>query len=422
VAFTIGAINNPANNVSTRAGFDHIERVDVPNQSTVVVHLKTAYGAIVPSLFCSVTGPAILPKHLLGGLHDINNAPYNALPVGIGPFRYAAWKRGDQIELERNPFYWRGPAALERVIYKLIPDRNTVLTQLQTGELDMWYPFGGSYLSRVAAVPGVHVIRQPGYAINQILLNVMGPVLGDRAVRRALRYAVDRRLIRDKVGHGVGILQNVIVSTVDPSTPKDIAFTPFDLQKANAILEAAGWKRGPDGIRVKGGGRLALTFVSSVGTPDADISIELVRSWWSQIGAQVDVRRFESSLLFGPYASGGILANGKFDVMLLGQDVPPPFDLTLAYGCHEVPPAGQNYARYCNPKLDAITAQYDRTYDDAGRDRLLAQALHLIDDEALVIVTFGREDLFGVNNAVKNFAPNAATPFDDMLHVDVTSP
>ncbi len=369
-----------------------------------------------------MTGPAILPKHLLGGLHDINNAPYNALPVGIGPFRYAAWKRGDQIELERNPFYWRGPAALERVIYKLIPDRNTVLTQLQTGELDMWYPFGGSYLSRVAAVPGVHVIRQPGYAINQILLNVMGPVLGDRAVRRALRYAVDRRLIRDKVGHGVGILQNVIVSTVDPSTPKDIAFTPFDLQKANAILEAAGWKRGPDGIRVKGGGRLALTFVSSVGTPDADISIELVRSWWSQIGAQVDVRRFESSLLFGPYASGGILANGKFDVMLLGQDVPPPFDLTLAYGCHEVPPAGQNYARYCNPKLDAITAQYDRTYDDAGRDRLLAQALHLIDDEALVIVTFGREDLFGVNNAVKNFAPNAATPFDDMLHVDVTSP
>ena len=420
VAFTIGAMNNPANVVPTRSGFDQITAVEEPDKFTLVVHLKAPFGAIVPTLFGSNNSVAILPKHMLGGLHDMNNAPYNALPVGIGPFRYAAWKRGDQIELERNPYYWRGQATLDRVILKLIPDRNTVLTQLQTGEIDMWYPFGGAFLSRVEGIPNVHVIRQPSYAVNQILLNVRGPVLSERRVRQALRFAIDRRLLREKVGHGVGILQNVIVPSVDPSTPKDIAFTPFDIAKANAILDAAGWRRGADGLRAKNGNRLSILFVSSAGTPDADTSIELIRSWLSEIGAGLDVRRYQSETLFGPYSSGGILANGHFDAIFIGRVLPAPFDLTLAFGCKQFPPAGQNYGHYCNPKLDAILRSYDAAYDETQRAKLLSQALRIIDDEALVIVTTGREDLFGVINAVKNFRPNSATPFDDMLGVDVS--
>jgi peptide/nickel transport system substrate-binding protein len=362
---------------------------------------------------------AILPKHILGGLRDINNAPYNALPVGIGPFRYAAWKRGEQIELERNPFYWRGQPALERVIMKLIPDRNTVLTQLQTGELDMWYPFGGSFLARVQSIANVHIIRQPSYTVNQLLLNAASAPISERPVREALRYAVDRRLLRDKVGHGVGILQNVVVPLADPSAPRDIHFTPFDIAKASAILEAAGWKRGADGIRVKNGTRLSVAFVSTTGTPDADTSIELIRSWWAQAGIDLDVRRYQSELIFGPYASGGILANGHFAALFMGRTLPAPFDLTTAFGCRQIPPAGQNYSRLCDPGLDAVLARYDQTYDEAARDKLLSQALHIIDNDALAIVTTGREDIFGVSNAVKNFVPNSATPFDDMLHVDV---
>jgi peptide/nickel transport system substrate-binding protein len=419
VAFTIAAINNPSNSVATRHGFDQITQVDEPDKFTVVAHLKSPFGAIVPTLFASNGGLAILPKHILGRLHDMNDVPFNALPVGIGPFRYAAWRRGDQIVLDRNPNYWRGRAALEHIVMKLIPDRNTVLTQLQSGELDLWYPVGGSFFSRVSRIPNVHIIRQPGYAINQVLFNVTGPVLAQRSVRQALRYAVDRRSLREKVGHGIGLLQNVIVPAVDPSTPKDIAFTPFDVAKANAILDAAGWRRGSDGVRQKDGNRLSLALVSSTGTPDADTTIELVRTWWNEIGVQLDVRRYRSEVLFGPYASGGILANGRFDLMFLGQVLPAPFDLTLAYGCKMIPPAGQNYTRSCNPKLDALLAKYDTTYDDSARARLLSQALQTIDDEALVIVTTGREDLFGVNDAVKNFSPNSATPFDDLLQVDV---
>ncbi len=419
VAFTIAAINNSANVVPTRAGFDQIARIDEPDPLTVVLHLKAPFGAIVPTLFASSGIFAILPKHVLGTLHDMNTAPFNSLPVGIGPFRYAAWKRGDEIELERNPNYWRGQAALDRVIMKLIPDRNTVLTQLQTGELDVWYPFGGSYLSRVAAIPGIHLIRQPAYSVNEVALNLKSPMLVDRSVRQAMRYGLNRAVLRDKVGHGVGILQDVVFPTIDPSTPKDIPFTAYAPDRANAILDAAGWKRGADGIRQKNGQRLSLAVATSAGTPDADVQIELIRSWWQPIGIAMDVRRYQSSLLFGPYNEGGIFETGKFDVMFLGRSFPAPFDITSLFGCSHFPPAGQNEERYCNPKFDAIAAEYDRTYDDGTRAKLLDRAAHILEADVPVIVTVGREDLFGVSNAVKNFHPHAAAPFDDMLKVDV---
>jgi peptide/nickel transport system substrate-binding protein len=419
VAFSIAAINNPANNIADRSGFDQIARVEEPDKFTVIVHLKTPVGAIVYRLFASNQGGALLPKHILGALPDMNTAAYNSLPVGIGPFRYKAWKRGDEIELEANPNYWRGRPALSEVIYKLIPDRNTVLTQLETGELDMWVPFGGVYLSRVSAIENLHVIRHPSYIVNQILFNTTSGPLEDRVVRQALRFAVDRQEIRDKVGHGVGIVQNVPFPEVDPEVPRDIAITPYDLAKANALLDADGWKRGADGIRVKDGQRLEVPFVSSTGTPDGDTSIEIIRSSWKQIGVDMSVQRYLSALLFGPYASGGILANGKFGAMFLGNEIAAPLDVANVYACKSFPPAGQNYYRFCDPKLEPLIARYSGTIDSSERAKLLSAILHVVDDQSIAVIAYAREDLFGVSNAVKNFAPNNATPFDDMMHVDV---
>jgi peptide/nickel transport system substrate-binding protein len=420
IVFSIAAENNAANNIVDRSGFDHIAKIDEPNKQTVIVHLKVPIGAIVYRLFASnQTSSAILPKHLLGSLPDINTAPFNALPIGAGPFRYKAWERGDRVELEPNPFYWRGRPSLSEVVMKLIPDRNTVLTQLQTGELDMWYPFGGAYLSRVQSIPNVHVIRQPSYANNLVLFNTTAPALKDRTVREALRFAVDRRTLRDKVSHGVGNLQNVLLPEVDPAVPKNIAFTPFDLAKANALLDAGGWKRGDDGVRSKDGVRLSIDFASSQGTPDADTAIELIRASWKEIGVEINVQRYQSSVLFGPYAAGGILATGKFGVLFLGNVVPAPFDLENEYGCSGFPPKGQNYNRFCYPPLEPLIADYARSFDSKQRAAKLSKVLHLLDDQAISIVTVGREDLFGVSDAVKNFHPNNATPFDDMMHVDV---
>jgi peptide/nickel transport system substrate-binding protein len=419
VIFSINAMNNSANNVVGRDGFDRVTRLDEPNKYTVVVHLRETYGEIVPTLFSSSGGTAVLPKHLLGSLPDINKAPYNDLPVGIGPFRYAAWKRGDAVELEANPYYWRGRPKLERVIMKIIPDRNTVLTQLQTGEIDMWFPFGGVYLSRVQAIPSVYVLRMPAYAYNEIALNVKNPALADRTVRQALRLATDRKALRDKIGHGVGILQDVAAPTVDPAVPKDIPFVEYDPGNANALLDRDGWVRGPDGIRAKNGTRLSFDVATSSGTPDVDIQIELIRTWWKAIGVELNVQHYQAAMMFAPYSDGGILYSGKFDVAFLGWFTPVPIDPFNLYSCKMFPPAGQNVGHYCDPKVDALLAEMRSTYDYDRYKTDLGKVLRQMSDDVPVIVQTGRENIFGINKDLKNFDPNDVSLFDDMMNVDI---
>ena len=417
--FTVAAINNPANIIPSRQGFERIVRIDEPDKFTAIVHLKSPYGAIVPTLFSTAAGGAILPKHLLGSLPNMNDADFNALPVGIGPFRYVTWKRGDRIELERNPSYWRGRPALDRVIMKIVPDRNTVLTQLQTGELDMWYPFGGAFFARVAAIPGVRVIRRPGYAVNMLMLNLKGPVLADRSVRLALRFGLDRRAIRDKIGHGIGALQDDLLPAADTSAPKDIPFTEYDAAKGNALLDAAGWKRGSDGIRSKNGTRLSLSVATTAGAPDADSLVEFMRSNWAALGIELAVQRYQSSILFGAIDQGGILETGKFDMAVMARTSSVPNTIPSDFSCGGRPPAAQNVGGYCNPRFDAIADEYERTYGDAARSRILGRAMRLLADDVPAIALSGPEALFGVKDSLRNFDPVVAAPFADMMKVDI---
>jgi peptide/nickel transport system substrate-binding protein len=419
VAFSIAVVNNPANNIDAHDGFDQVTKVDEPDKYTDVIHLKAPYGQIVSILFSSANNIAILPKHLLGSLPDINTAPYNALPVGVGPFRYTAWKRGDAVELEANPLYWRGRPKLDRVIMKLIPDRNTVLGQLQTGELDLWYPFGGAFLGRVAAIPTVDVLREPAYAFNEINLNLKNPALADADVRRALVLADDRKTIIAKIGHGVGVLQDVSAPVVDPMVPKNIPFTAYDPAKANALLDKAGWVLGSDGVRAKGGTRLSFEVATGSGLPDVDAQIELLRSFWKDIGVELSVQHYESSMLFAPKADGGIVNNGKFDLALIAWTVPVPVDPSNLYGCKKTPMEGQNMGSYCDPKVDALFADMHATYDEALYKADLSKVLHIIASDVPVIVQSGRENIFGFNKDLKNFHPNNVTVFDDMMNVDI---
>ncbi len=418
VVFSFDAMNNPANNIASRTGFDQIEKIDEPDKYTVVLHMRRPFSPMIPVFDTSGGGPSLLPKHILGSLPNINQAPYNDLPVGIGPFRYTAWRRGDAVELEANPYYWRGLPKLKRIVYKIIPDRNTVLTQLQTGELDYWYPAGGAYLSRLQALKNVAIIRQPGYLYNHIDFNLTRPALREAAVRRALRYAVDRPTLRDKVGHGVGVLQESVVPAPYPGVVK-LPLVPYDLAKANAVLDAAGWKRGADGVRAKNGVRLSIEFASSSGSPDVDTQLEIIRAAWQQIGVEMTVKRFLSSLLFAPAESGGIVLGGKFDAIAFAWGVSPVDDLSTTFGCDAIPPKGQNDMHYCNRELDPIFRDFQDSFDPQRQDADLSKAVRIIANDVPTIVTTSREDIIAFNKDLKNYHPNNVTLFDDMMNVDI---
>ena len=172
VVFSTNVVLNPANNEVGRLGWDQITKIDEPDKYTVVYHLKKPYSPFVETFFSTAgANPCILPKHLLAQYPNINHVAYNSLPIGIGPFKYERWDRAQEIVLVPNPLYWRGQPKLKEIIFKIVPDRNTVLSQLQAKEIDMWDLVPGAYLSRVQAIPGVSVLRQPSYFFNHLDFN-----------------------------------------------------------------------------------------------------------------------------------------------------------------------------------------------------------------------------------------------------------
>ena len=110
--------------------------------------------------------------------------------------------------LVANPLYWRGRPKLDKIIYKIIPDRNALLSQLEAHDVDMWYQFSGAYLARIQALPAYTVFRQPSYAYNHYDFNLTHPAVSDPLVRQALRLALNRQELVEKVEHGIGVIQD----------------------------------------------------------------------------------------------------------------------------------------------------------------------------------------------------------------------
>ena len=420
VVFSTKAVQNPANNEVGRDGWNLITKIDEPDKYTVVYHLSKPYASYAATFFgTGGANPCILPKHILGSLPNFNNAPYNSLPVGIGPFKYQTWKRGDRVVMVPDPLYFRGKPKLQQIVFKIVPDRNTVLTQLETHEIDLWTPVSPAYYDRVKGLSGIAVLRQPSYYFGHLDLQNAHPALADVRVRHALRLATPREEIKMKIRHGVGIVADNVMSPKNPAYDPSVPTDPYDPAQANALLDAAGWTRGADGIRTKGSLRLALTFASSTGTPDTDSMIELIRPAWKAIGVDLSVRRYPSQLMFAPFANGGIVYGGKWDVITFTWGGDPIGDLSNLYECSQIPPNGQNDPRYCNREVSAAMEKFKGEYDEEKRKPIGAFIQSQMAKDVPVIVLDILEDIYAYNSDLKNFKPNQVSQFDDFMDVDI---
>jgi peptide/nickel transport system substrate-binding protein len=420
VVFSTRTVLNPATNVISRQGWDRIVKIDEPDKYTVVYHLSKPYSPFIETFFStSGANPCVIPKHLLAKYPNINNVSYNSLPIGIGPFKYVRWDRAQDVVLVANPLYWRGTPKLQKIVYQIIPDRNTLLSQLQAHETDMWNWVAAAYFSRVQGLPGFNVLRQPGYSWGHLDFNLQQPAVRDPVVREALRLALDRRTLREKIGHGVGILSEVATPPSAPYAVRNVSMVPFDIAQANALLDHDGWVRGPDGIRSKNGVKLLLNFATSAGTPDTDQRIELIRSWWKQIGVDINVRHYPAALMFAPPAEGGIVYSNKWDVIIFAWVNDAIGDYSAIYDCHAFPPNGQNDVRWCNPRTQAAMMALYGHYDQAQRNGDVAIVQREFVHDVPSIVTSIAEDIYAYNSDLKNFHPNDVTPFDNMMNVDI---
>ena len=407
VTYSWSVAQDKTNNIYTPDVWRKVQSITAPDKFTVVFRLKQPQASFITDYFNTESGNAILPKHIVGPGTNFNESPYNALPVGIGPFRYTAFRRGDAVEMEANPNYWRGLPKLKKIIYKLIQDDNTDMTQLTTGELDLWDTVNGTKAAQAKALPGKAWSTRLSPFMSAIFMNTTHPQLADPAVRRALRLATNRPLIFDKV-----VLRNgEMVESVLPKFAHgylDLPVTKYDPKAAEQMLDAAGWKRGAGGVRAKNGKLLTIEIVIPSGYGPSTTLGAILQSDYSAIGAQATIKTYATGQFFAPYANGGIIQTGKFDMVLHSQSLGPVFgNVNGVLTCDTFPPAGANESRYCNPKVDALNNAYIHSYDRKVQDKAAAAFQRIIDNDAPWILTYERGFLAVYDKRLTGYHPNS---------------
>ncbi len=411
VVFTWQAIMNPKNNVQTRTGYDQIQNVTAPDDYTVVVHMKRKYAPIVAYFMGLEGGGPILPAHLLANASDMNHVPFNAKPVGSGPFKIVEWVHGDHITLEANPDYWRGAPKLHQIVYKWIASDTTIMTELRTGEADAWFRADVGLYPQLASMPGHKTLLTPYSIFGHIDTYTQDPILQDVRVRRALWLAIDR----DKIIHDA-THDTYLPSISDQpkfSWAYDPSLTPpkMDVAGARKLLDSAGWVPGPDGIRVKNGQRLELQISYVAGQVIAPAIAAILQQGYKQIGVALSQKQYPSATFFAAAANGGILNNHKFQLAYFGwiNGVDPDdSSLYLCNGGKNFPPNGQNNLWWCDEKVDALERDALSTFDIARRKQDYFAIQHELVDQAPTFILFAEQRADVFNDHFKGYRPSPA--------------
>lgn len=367
VAFTQAARLNPANDTN-RSPFDQVVRLDTPDTLTVVVHLREPNAAFLANWGVY----PIVPAHLLKSLPNVNNASFNAQPVGTGPFVFDHWERAHEIVLNANDRYVLGPPNLRTIIITLVPDENSAAVALRAHEVDMVYFPSAAMRPLVAGDPTLRFLSFNANGVEGIDMNMARAPLDDRRVRQAISLAIDRRELVEKVQHGLATPATGSIPSyswaADPTLP-----VPYDPDRSRALLRAAGWRPGPDGIRAKNGKSLSVSLTYPSGSGTVDTAVLLVQPMLRAVGIDVTLKPVQPNVLFAPASAGGLLQTGAYELSFTGFFSPDDPDDSRRFLCSARAPNGFNVYRWCDPSYDALARAALATYDPAQRRALYAK-------------------------------------------------
>lgn len=345
------------------------------------VHFKAPNAGIIDTL--TETEMSIVSPAAVGAK---GNTGFAQAPVGTGPFKFVGAEAGRQVMLEKNPDYawapnWssvKGASAIERIIHRYIPAASTRVAALEAGELhaaDILPALdvnrlqqGGKFKGFIGVAAGLS---------NGALFNITRPPFNDKRVRMAFMHAIDRARLTQNLYFG---LVKPAFGPLAPTTPAYWSgaekYYPFDRAKANALLEEAGWKMGPNNIRMKDGQPLKV-FFPSLTNPDAAVALQ---GEAKRVGFDVQVE------IVLKQRQDEILMNNQYEMAVLQWVSNSPGILRVPFHSSNVPVPGKfkfNWARVEDPALDAMIDKAAAARTPEERIKLYADLQQEIMDRAI---------------------------------------
>ena len=347
VKWTIDSMMN-GTVITVKAGsYTSVARIDAPDPQTVVFHLKTPD----PSLLFNLCDGAI------GIVPWGSGRDFWRHPIGSGPFEFVSQQLDRDVVLQREPSYWGPRPSIPRIRFAVVPDATTRALELEKGSADVE--------SNALPPDVVYALRSdrrllvdegPGTNLYYIVFNTRDPILRDARVRTAIALAINRPLLIQALCRGQARLAE---STLPPghwAWTGDTVQHPYNPAAASALLDQAGYPRGPGGIR----------FHISMKTSNEEevrLIAVAIQQQLAQVGIALDIRSYEFATYYADIVRGAFqLAPGRW----IGGNANPDI-FRYIWASSAFPPHGANRGFYSNPEMDRLIADSASTTSDQRR-------------------------------------------------------
>lgn len=421
LVFTWKVIMTPNTGALDTGTYKDIDTIECPNPNTAVMKFKT-FRADWIRLFSGIGVP--MPKNA-GKPEDFKTWAWNRKPIGTGAFKVDEFITGDHITLSRNDKYWMsGKPYLDKIIVRIVPSSEVAKQLMKNGEADIMWNNTEADLPELEKMTNVKLFSAPQSGGERLILNLTKPgdpgdnktphpILGDLKVRQAIAYGIDKKTIIDKLLYGKA-LPGTGELNVDPYNCTEVKPFAYDAAKAKQLLDEAGWKPGPDGIRVKDGAKLRLKYQTTTGNKLREDTQVLIVENMKAIGIDFYIENQPSSLLIGSWAANSPRKKGSFDILMYTTNaaIDPHGQMFNYFHSSSIPSpdntGGVNYSRWIDAETDKLITEAGSIPDWPKRKELYCKAAARVVEGASHIYLYQRYNLQSFNVRVQGWL---ATPW-----------
>lgn len=358
--FSLARLLDPATGSPRRAELEPIERIDVTGTRTFSVTLRRPFAPFL-QLMALRAGLLVSPTAVRS-----MGAAFASHPVGAGPYKMVRWTKNAEIELERFDGYWRGPAAIPRVVFRPFPDDTVRLTNLRASAVQLIDSVPPQSVAEITRQSGFVVKNGPGLGFMAFSFNATRPPFSDARLRRAFTLAVDRNVVRRVAYSDTG---TVAYGGIPPlvAWAYDGDFKPMlpDMDAARRLIGETG---------------ASLPIPVSVTVPNSPVLVriaEILQAQAAQVGFKVEIRRIDFASLIS------VLRQRDFDLASSPWSGRSDPDGNLfAYFTADGP---NNFAGYSSAEVTGLLEQARQELDQGRRAQLYRRAEALIAADAPVL-------------------------------------
>ena len=376
--------------------------------------LRVTFDAPSSSQLTDLNEGAILPRHAWSQLplSEWSQSPdwFMEHLVVNGPFTLEGWRPQEEIVLLRNEqFYRHDLPYLDRVVFRVVPEKSNRIQQLLAGQVDLVEQIPPPEVPRIESSAIVDLIGYWHRQYDYICWNLNNPLFADTSVRQALAMGIDRQSLVDALMLGYArIGTSPIISTVW-AHDNTLEPWPYDPKRARQLLARMGWQdSNGDGFLTRNG--QPFRFELSTNT-DSRLRVDaavMIQEQLARIGVKVEVKRFEFNTLIN------MNLEHDFDATLGAWGMDTSLDLTYAFHSDSIDD-GYNFGSYANPEVDRLIDEFGDQTDPETMHTLLAQIQQILHHDQPYTFLWEPKRLTGLNMRVRNAQPN---PLSSFFHLE----